>query len=215
MIHMLETPPGMTLAMTPGELMSRGGPVMWLLLGLSIVSLTLIFERAWFFLKSNSATRIDRANEMARQMRAGDYESARKTAKADTGVYAGAVSQMLGERLTEAAAVDAIEQQRGALERFLPTLSTIITAAPMLGILGTVIGIVRAFDRLSGGRETLDLNLLSGDIAQALLTTAGGITLALVTLFPYNALRAQVDRSLARLESLAAAALDSAETKAD
>lgn len=195
------------LAITFPELMSRGGPVMWVLLGISVLSLTLILERVWFFGRTNSAGRLRRIAEVSKKLRHDDRAGAEPFAKQDGSVYGDAVRRLLAEPPSEAGAVEVVELQRGRLERFLPTLSTIITAAPMLGILGTVIGIVRAFDRLSGDRESLDLNLLSGDIGEALITTAAGLVVALVTLFPYNLFRGQVERSLSRLESLAASGL--------
>ncbi|MEM9416269.1 MAG: MotA/TolQ/ExbB proton channel family protein [Planctomycetota bacterium] len=201
-----------TLAITFPELMSRGGPVMWVLLAISVVSLTLILERAWFFGRTNSAARRGKVIEVARKLRHGDRAGAQSFAGSDTSVYGDAVKRLLDEPPTEAGAVEVVELQRARLERFLPTLSTIITAAPMLGILGTVIGIVRAFDRLSGGRDQLDLNLLSGDIGEALITTAAGLVVALITLLPYNLFRGQVERSLSRLESLAASGLGAADT---
>lgn len=198
-----------TLAITFPELMSRGGPVMWVLLGISVLSLTLILERAWFFGRTNSPGRLRRVAEVSKKLRHDDRAGAEPFVKSDGSVYGDAVQRLLDEPPSEAGAVEVVELQRGRLERFLPTLSTIITAAPMLGILGTVIGIVRAFDRLSGDRESLDLNLLSGDIGEALITTAAGLVVALVTLFPYNLFRGQVERSLSRLESLAASGLGS------
>ncbi|MEX0887620.1 MAG: MotA/TolQ/ExbB proton channel family protein, partial [Phycisphaeraceae bacterium] len=95
---------------------------------------------------------------------------------------------------------------RRRIERFLPTLSTIITAAPMLGILGTVLGIIASFDLLGARPDATDPRQVSQGIAEALLTTAAGLVIAVFTLFPYNAFRAQIDRTLARLEALAAAA---------
>lgn len=204
-----------TLAITFPELMSRGGPVMWLLLGVSVVSLTLVFERSWFFARTNSAGRLRKVAEVSKKLRHGDRAGAQPFAQKDTSIYGDAVERLLDEAPTEAGAVEVVELQRARLERFLPTLSTIITAAPMLGILGTVLGIVRAFERLSGDRESLDLNLLSGDIGEALITTAAGLVVALVTLFPYNLFRGQVERSLSRLESLAASGLGAGSASAD
>ncbi len=203
----------MPLALSFTELMDRGGPVMWLLLAVSVLSLTLILERAWFFGRTNSGGRLCRVAEVARMLRQGERERAAVFAKQDPTVYGDAVRRLLDEPPTEAGAVEVVELQRSRLERFMPTLSTIITAAPMLGILGTVVGIVRAFERLSGDREALDLNLLSGDIGEALITTAAGLVVALVTLFPYNLFRGQVERSLSRLESLAASGLASGSTQ--
>ncbi|MEM9019825.1 MAG: MotA/TolQ/ExbB proton channel family protein [Planctomycetota bacterium] len=195
------------LAATFTEIFARGGLVMWPLLGLSVIAVTLMLERAWFFYTTNRRGRLGRVSAMGKALRTGRHQDAKQQAVADRSVYGYAVRRMLDEQVTEAGALDAIEQQRARLERFLPILSTVITAAPMLGILGTVLGIIRSFDVLAGGRADLDLNVLAGGIAEALITTAAGITVALLTLFPYNAFRAQVDRSISRLESLAAAAL--------
>ncbi|MEM9347005.1 MAG: MotA/TolQ/ExbB proton channel family protein [Planctomycetota bacterium] len=192
-------------------LMDRGGIVMWPLLGLSIIAVTLILERTWFYLSTNGPARRERIYQLGKLLRAGKLDEAKQDAKRDRSVYGNAVTQLLDEQVSESAAVDAVEAQRGRLERFLPMLSTIITAAPMLGILGTVIGIIGAFNELSGNRADLDLSDLGGDIGQALITTAAGITVALLTLLPYNLFRAQADRSLSRLESLVAAALSRGE----
>lgn len=193
------------------ELMDRGGVVMWPLLALSVIAVTLIIERTLFYLSTNGPARRERIYQLGKLLRAGKLDEARQDAKRDGSVYGSAVTQLLDEALSESSAVDAIEAQRGRLERFLPMLSTIITAAPMLGILGTVIGIIGAFNELSGNRADLDLSDLGGDIGQALITTAAGITVALLTLLPYNLFRAQADRSLSRLESLVAAALSKSE----
>lgn len=191
------------------ELMDRGGIVMWPLLALSIIAVTLITERTFFYVTTNGPARRERLYQLGKLLRAGKLDEARQDAKRDHSVYGNAVTQLLDEAISESSAVDAIEAQRGRLERFLPMLSTIITAAPMLGILGTVIGIIGAFGELelNAGRGNLNLNELGGDIGQALITTAAGITVALLTLLPYNLFKAQADRSLSRLESLVAAAL--------
>ncbi len=189
------------------DLMARGGVVMWPLLVLSVIAVTLILERTFFYLMTNSPARLERVSRLGRLLRAGKAEDAKRQAATDRSVYGDALQRLLDEELTESAAVDAVEHQRARLERFLPMLSTIITAAPMLGILGTVVGIIGAFNELSVNRADLDLNMLGGDIGEALITTAAGITVALLTLLPYNLFRAQADRSLSRLESLVAAAL--------
>ncbi|MEM6259258.1 MAG: MotA/TolQ/ExbB proton channel family protein [Planctomycetota bacterium] len=193
------------------DLMDRGGIVMWPLLGLSVIAVTLIVERTIFYLSTNGPARRERVYQISKLLRAGKLDEAKQDAKRDRSIYGNAVTQLLDEQVSESAAVDAVEAQRGRLERFLPMLSTIITAAPMLGILGTVIGIIGAFNELSGNRADLDLSGLGGDIGQALITTAAGITVALLTLLPYNLFRAQADRALSRLESLVAAALSRAD----
>ena len=193
------------------ELVRRGGAVMWPLLALSLLSVTLLLERGWFFLQTNAPGRLVRVREAAKKLRAGDRQGARSLLTGDRTVYGETVRRLLDEALTPAAATDAIESQRRRLERFLPVFSTIITAAPMLGILGTVLGIISSFEVLSDQSTTRDPSLVGQGIAEALITTAVGLVVALVTLFPYNLIRAQVDRTLSRLESLVASAMSNGE----
>jgi len=181
---------------------------MWPLLALSLVSVTLSFERCWFFIRANRPGRLARVRQMAGLLRGGDSEGAEKLAREDRGVYGEVVLRLKDQKITESAAVDAVESLRPRLERFMPTLSTIITVAPMLGILGTVLGIISSFELLSDQSLTADPRSVSQGIAEALITTAVGLVIAIITLFPYNALRVQVDRTLTAMESLASAAVD-------
>jgi len=195
------------------SLMQRGGVVMWPLLILSVLAVTLTLERGWFFLRTNAPERLRQAQAMAKSLRVGDRAGATKIAKAAPNIYGDTARRLLDEKLTEAAAADAIEAQRHRLERFLPMLSTIITAAPMLGILGTVLGIISSFEVLGDPSATRDPSLVGRGIAEALITTATGLVVALAALLPYNLIRAQVDRTLSRLESLVASAMTGAETQ--
>jgi len=185
--------------------MSRGGWVMWPLLALSIVGLTLSFERAWFWLRMSSGATLARAKHLGELLRHGDAKAAKILSEKDHSIYGKIVTALMKEKVTQAAAVAAVDEQRPRMERFMGTLSTIITAAPMLGILGTVTGLIRAFNILSIEGVT-DPRAISPAIAEALITTAAGLAVAIIVLFPYNAFRAQLDRSLGRIETLIAAA---------
>ncbi len=201
-----------TIYKSVAELMARGGVVMWPLLALSFVSATLVFERCWFFLRANHPGSKARVRQMARRLRAGDRAGAKAIAQADGSVYGRVVERVLEEPATEAAAVDIVETHRPRLERFMPTLSTIITVAPMLGILGTVLGIIMSFQLLSDPGAVADPRSVSQGIGEALITTAAGLVIAILTLFPYNAFRVQVERSLSAIESLAWAGVRESET---
>lgn len=187
------------------ELIRRGGGVMWLLLGLSVVAIVLAFERCWFWFKTNS-WRESQLQQLVRLLRRGQYDLARQMAAPDHGVYGRLVCHVVGASGSDAALAEAVEIQRSRLERFMPTLSTIITAAPMLGILGTVLGLIRALSVFAGDQQVTDPRLISPAIAEALITTAAGLVVAIGVLFPYNAFLAQVSRCLGRLETLTAAA---------
>ena len=113
---------------------------------------------------------------------------------------------MLDHGASDAVAMEAVEMQRPRIDRFMVALSTIITAAPLLGILGTVVGIIQSF-RLLGEQAALsDPTDVAGGIAAALITTAFGLIIALVTLFPYMLFRSWSSRAIGRLETLIAAA---------
>lgn len=88
-----------------------------------------------------------------------------------------------------------IEQTR----RGLTVLDTVITLAPLLGILGTVSGIISSFELL-GEMGIQDPKAVTSGIAQALLTTAAGLTIAIITLIPYNAFVRKTEKLTAQLE---------------
>ena len=75
----------------------------------------------------------------------------------------------------------------------LVIVSTIITAEPMLGILGTVTGIMQTFSALNGAQETLNPMAATAGIGEALITTAAGLIASLVLLFPYNVLDSRLE----------------------
>ena len=189
------------------ELIQRGGVVMWPLLALSLLTITLAFERCWFWPGPNRPSRLSRLRRIGTLLRRGDRAAVKVLIDDDTSVYGRVVALLLDEPggASEAALIEAVALQRPRMERFMTTLSTIITAAPLLGILGTVTGIISSFQVLAEQTAATDPRSVSQGIAEALLTTAAGLTIALVTLFPYNAFRGQIDRTLGRIEALAAA----------
>ena len=190
------------------DLMTRGGVVMWPLLALSVLGVALAFERTWFWVKMNNPGRLSRVADLTRRLCDGDVDGVRRDVARDSSVYGRVLDRMLAGRASEADAADAVESQRARLERFMPILSTIITAAPMLGILGTVLGIISSFQVLSDMSRTIDPREVGEGISEALLTTAVGLVVTIIVLLPYNLFRAQLDRTLGRFETLIAAATD-------
>jgi biopolymer transport protein ExbB len=187
-------------------LMERGGPVMWPLLLLSTISVTLSVERFWFWWRANAGGGRDRLRGILEALRRGDSPRVLALSKDDPSPYAQVANDLVRDGVDDAVAIAAVEMQRPRMDRFMNMMSTIITAAPMLGILGTVSGIIRSFELL-GGKDTLsDPRLVSGGIAEALVATAAGLVVALITLFPYMYFRAQADKALGRLESVIASA---------
>lgn len=183
------------------------------LLALSVISLALIAERTIFWLWLHRASRLHALSQWNDALRRGDREKARKLLGRDRSPYAHIARRLLEHGASDAVAIESVQMHRPQFDRFMISLSTIITAAPLLGILGTVIGIIQSF-KLLGTQATLnDPTQVAGGIAAALLTTALGLIIALFTLFPYMIFKGQVDRALGRLESVIAAAQQGDATK--
>ncbi|MEX0886678.1 MAG: hypothetical protein WD009_09590, partial [Phycisphaeraceae bacterium] len=101
------------------ELMARGGIAMWPLLLLSIVSLTLLFERTWFFIRINRPGQLRLAARLGTLLRQDDRDQARTAARDAPGLYAAFVADLLLPPVSEASALDVIERHRRRIERFL------------------------------------------------------------------------------------------------
>ncbi|MBE9581163.1 MAG: MotA/TolQ/ExbB proton channel family protein [Proteobacteria bacterium] len=183
------------------DMFQKGGVVMYPLLLCSMISLTIILERTLFWIRENrraDRTLVDQVLELARLKK---YEEIR-TSTQGAGDYVirvlvcGLVHRNYSlSKAMEAAAIEEIERMR----RYLPVLDTVITAAPLLGILGTVIGIIHSFDML-GRAGIQNPQAVTAGIAQALLTTAAGLLIAIFTLFPYNYFVTKVEKAGNRIE---------------
>lgn len=206
-------------------LIDHGGIVMWPILILSVVATAVIFDRAWFLYNWNTRSSHKAAADMARHLRHGRLDEAKALADASTTPYGALVRAMLAEdKRGEALAAEAVEAQEARVHRGFAFLSTVVAAAPMLGILGTVTGVIHAFRAIaqvgteaagaageagakaaSGGG--VNLQALSGGIGEALIATATGIGVALIVLVPHNILRGKAERTMSHLETLAQAAM--------
>ena len=193
-------------------LIDRGGFIMVPLLALSVISIMLIVERIFFWTTVHRPGRARggarRLRELNTALRLGDRARVRELLASDRTPYGEVARLLLEHGAGDAVAMEAVEVQRPKLDRFMVSLSTIVTAAPLLGILGTVIGIIRSFNLIGAPAEQplTDPSAVSAGIAEALLTTALGLMIALFTLFPYMFFRSQVERAMGRMESVIAAA---------
>ncbi|MFZ9879994.1 MAG: MotA/TolQ/ExbB proton channel family protein [Phycisphaerales bacterium] len=187
-------------------LLERGGWVMWPLLGVSVTALAISLERAWFWWSLDSRSEQERLRAILRAFRNGDRSKAESLVEEHGGVYDQLAKRMLEDGPDDAVAVEMIEILRGRTERFMNILSTIVTASPMLGILGTVTGIIQSFELLGGQRALVDPRDVSSGIGEALITTAAGLVIALATLFPYMLFRGYAERALGRFESIVTSA---------
>lgn len=187
-----------------------GGWVMYPLLALSVLAVTLVVERSlWWSMNLGTGKRFALYVADLAGGGAGLRRAAERARKDRTPL--GAIIRILAASdapPSDGAALAAIESLRPPIERSSAALGVIIAAAPLLGILGTVTGIIQSFDLLGNAQSVTDPVGVAGGIAEALYTTAFGLTIALIAVFPHAFFRAKSERMLARLESLAGAVVD-------
>ncbi|AKV03816.1 MotA/TolQ/ExbB proton channel family protein [Labilithrix luteola] len=188
--------------------------VLILMLVLSVVSLAIMLERLWLYM----SLRDDVPNlmrELGRLLRAGDLDGARRRLEASPSaeaavVMAGIVEAPQGADAAEEAMAGASALQRVKLERRLAFLGTLGNNAPFLGLLGTVIGIVGAFDEL-GKQKNATMQAASSaiapeavmsNIAEALVATAVGLLVAIPAVAAFNAFQRVVRTTLANTDAL-------------
>ena len=187
------------------SMFNMGGPLMWVLLALSFLAIYLI-GRKWWMIKN--ASKID--PHFMQDIR--DYMHEGKTQSAITlcGKYDNPVARMIetgihrmGRPMADIqSAIENIGNVEVArLEKGLPLLATIAGGAPMIGFLGTVLGMVKAFFNMSKAGNNIDITLLSDGIYTAMLTTVGGLIVGIIAYFGYNWLTSQVSDLVYKMES--------------
>ena len=186
------------------HIFDKGGPVMYPLLVCSILALSVVIERAIFWLKLELQSRPSLVDEILELSRQGDWESIRKkTADTKDYIIKILVSGILHKEFSmvkamESAAADEVKHMR----RFMGVLDTMITVAPLLGIFGTVLGIISSFEVLGSAGIEHPQEVTAG-IAQALITTAAGLGIAILSVFPYNYFNSRVENAAVLIEKYA------------
>ena len=186
------------------EIFIKGGPVMYPLLACSILVLTVIIERALFWISVNMHRDRHLIDEVLELCRAGDWESVRMKTKGSKDFIIKILVTGIVHRefsMTKAMESAAAEEIR-KLRRYMGVLDTMITVAPLLGIFGTVIGIIMSFEALgSAGIE--HPQAVTAGIAQALITTATGLGIAILSVFPYNFFNSRIEKAALNIEKYA------------
>ena len=207
----LVTPPVLTPTVeTAGdlnlwELAYKGGIIMIPLLLLSLLSIYIFFERLQVIRRAarEDNTFMERIKDYIHE---GDIDSALKLCKKTNTPYSRLIAKgisRLGRPMNDV--LVAIENvgniEIAKLEKGFPLIATTAAGAPMLGFLGTVTGMVRAFFDMANAGTNVDVTLLSGGIYEALVTTVGGLVVGIITLFAYNYLVSQVDNVVNKMEA--------------
>jgi biopolymer transport protein ExbB len=182
----------------------KGGPVMYPLLACSIIALGVVIDRTLFWLKLGFQCKPALVDEVLELSRQGDWEAIRKkTVDTKDYIIKILISGILHREFSmikamEAAAADEIKYMR----RFMSVLDTMITVAPLLGIFGTVLGIISSFEVLGSAGIEHPQQVTTG-IAQALITTAAGLGIAILSVFPYNYFNSRVENAAVHIEKYA------------
>jgi len=176
----------------------KGGIVMIPLVACSLISLTLTIERIIFWAKLKSQ---DVLSQLMTLVERNDFEQALQLGKTSSQPIARVLAAGIAHRNpAPAKAMEAAAQAEiPVLKSRLGVLDTIVTLAPLLGLLGTVVGMIGSFDVMSEvgmGHP----HAVTGGVAEALIATATGLLIAILTLIPYNYFTAKVEREMDRME---------------
>jgi biopolymer transport protein ExbB len=186
------------------EILQSGGPVIWPLLACSLIVLTVILERMMFWFSLERRRNRLLMDEILALAEDGEWEMIRtKTAGCRDHVIRVLIVGILHRDYDMGRAMEAeADLTVQNMQRFMPVLDTMITVAPLLGIFGTVLGIISSFEMLGAG-SIADPKLVTSGIAQALITTAAGLGIAIVTVIPYNYFNTRINMAIHVMEKYA------------
>ena len=198
---------------------AKGGWLMLVLLALSIIAIY-IFGKKWWAIRQ--AGKIDRnfIKDVDNYLLEGKVRSARALCKRSDTPIARMIDKGV-ERIDKPLADIRIAVENVAnvevaqLEKGLPALATIAGGAPMIGFLGTVMGMVQAFFNMAQAGNNIDITLLSGGIYTAMITTVGGLIVGILAYFGYNFLTSQVTSLVSKMEAASIEFLDAAQARKD
>jgi biopolymer transport protein ExbB len=185
------------------EIFQKGGPLMYPILLCSVLALAIFFERLWtlFRLGRGTIAMVREVESLVRKNRID--EAVIVCQRAGTPLARILVSALRGAGRPREQIKTIVEEVGGRetapLERYLGLLGTIATISPLLGLLGTVLGMIEAFTVIAaqgGGTPAT----LGGGISKALITTAAGLTVAIPTILLHKYLTSRVDRMVLEME---------------
>ncbi|MEX0803703.1 MAG: MotA/TolQ/ExbB proton channel family protein [Candidatus Binatia bacterium] len=180
------------------DIIVKGGIVMIPLLACSLISLALTIERIVFWSKLKSKQVI---SEILNLVNKGELDKALQLGRKSSQPIARVLAAGLAHRNpAPAKAMEAAAQaQIPLLKSRLGALDTIITLAPLLGLLGTVVGMIGSFDIMSDAGMGQP-HAVTGGVAEALIATATGLLIAILTLVPYNYFTTRVEKEMDAME---------------
>ena len=188
------------------EIVRAGGPFMWPIIICSIVLVGIVLERLWTLQRKRVLPQdlIKKVSELAErnQVNPKVIEALEKNSPLGRILAAALANRHRGREIMMERIEDTGRHVVHELERFLNSLGTIASISPLLGLLGTVTGIIRAFNAVMLGGMG-DPRMLAGGISEALITTAGGLAVAIPSFIAYRYLRGKVERIVVEMEKIA------------
>jgi biopolymer transport protein ExbB len=186
------------------DILISGGPVMIPLGILSLVALAIIIERLWVLRRSNFLEN-STVQTLSGLLASGRYDAAVEFCRRHPGPFTDLVSALVENRHAPYEELKEILEDTGrlqlmGLQRGLPALATIVAGAPLLGLLGTVIGMIKIFSVVATAGSGITEQLSSG-ISQALITTATGLVIAIPALFTHSYLESRAVSILSDIEA--------------
>ena len=190
--------------MTSMELFKHGGPIMWPIIITSFLLITVAVERVIFMFREASRRQPELVEKMLERVEAKDIDAALELGKKSDDYVARILvyalthkEHSLGNAFTRAAS-----QEMQRFTQGLPTLDTCITAAPLLGLLGTVTGMMGTFAALNSGGGDIGsaATKITGGVAEALIATMCGLAIAIMGLLPFNILNARAEEARHEVE---------------
>jgi biopolymer transport protein ExbB len=183
----------------------KGGPVMLPLLVTSVVALSVIIERLLFTVRTRFRRDPAVVERMFKEVERGSVDNAANLGVDSRDFIARTLGRALMHR--DVSFSNGLLQAAGAeLQRFnrgISMLDTVVTLAPLLGLFGTVTGMIRAFGLL-GASELGAPTQITGGIAEALIATAFGLLIAIIALLPFNYLNSRLEQARQEIETSAA-----------
>ena len=185
------------------ELIKAGGLLMWPILVCSVISLAIIIERFWSLQEQRIAPKYLVA-QVWQWAKVGHLDNKRiqnlRISSPLGRILAAGLVNRSHEREVMKESIEVVGRQIAhSLERFLTTLGTIASISPLLGLLGTVIGMIKVFAVITT-HGVGDASILAGGISEALLTTAAGLSVAIPTLMFHRYFRGKVDDLVMTME---------------
>ncbi|MBR2161168.1 MAG: MotA/TolQ/ExbB proton channel family protein [Bacteroidaceae bacterium] len=194
------------------DLAVKGGWIMIVLAVLSLIAFYILFER-YYVIKRADKEDPEFMFKIKDYIKDGNVKAAitycQKTDTPAARMIERGISR-IGRPVNDvqAAIENAGNLEVAKLEKGLNVMATIAGGAPMIGFLGTVIGMVRAFFEMSNAGNNIDITLLSGGIYQAMITTVGGLIVGIIAMFAYNYLVTLVDGIVNKMEAKTMAFMD-------